>query len=104
MTTQRIGDVQVSTLDQDKQRRLESQTFDRVYTYKASGKDTEQPRLGRLIESARKGETVGVYSMDRLARNLDGLRSVVQGMTAKGASSSSRKVWCSRGRTRRWRP
>lgn len=33
---------------------------------------------------ARDGDTVVVHSMDRLARNLDDLRALVQGLTRKG--------------------
>jgi DNA invertase Pin-like site-specific DNA recombinase len=37
-----------------------------------------------LLLFARDGVTVVVHSMDRLARNLDDLRAVVQGLTRKG--------------------
>jgi DNA invertase Pin-like site-specific DNA recombinase len=37
-----------------------------------------------LLRFARDGDTVVVHSMDRLARNLDDLRAVVQGLTRKG--------------------
>ncbi len=32
----------------------------------------------------REGDTVVVHSMDRLARNLDDLRRIVQGLTQRG--------------------
>lgn len=84
MTGQRIGYVRVSTLDQNEQRQLEGQALDRVFTDKASGKDAQRPQLEYLLGFAREGDTVMVHSMDRLARNLDDLRSVVQRLTSKG--------------------
>ena len=82
---QRLGYVRVSTLDQNEQRQLEGQSLDQVFTDHASGKDTKRPKLDELIRFARAGDTVMVHSMDRLARNLDDLRSVVQKLTGKGA-------------------
>lgn len=85
MAGQRIGYVRVSTLDQNDQRQLEGLTLDQVFTDHASGKNTQRPKLEELIRFARAGDTVVVHSMDRLARNLDDLRSVVQTLTGKGA-------------------
>lgn len=82
---QRLGYVRVSTLDQNERRQLEGQALDQMFTDRASGKDTLRPKLEELIRFARAGDTVLVHSMDRLARNLDDLRSVVQTLTAKGA-------------------
>jgi DNA invertase Pin-like site-specific DNA recombinase len=81
---QRIGYVRVSTLDQNEKRQLDGQVLDRVFTDKASGRDTSRPELTELLRFARHGDTVVVHSMDRLARNLDDLRSLVQGLTRKG--------------------
>jgi DNA invertase Pin-like site-specific DNA recombinase len=84
MAGQRIGYVRVSTLDQNEQRQLEGQPLDRVFTDKASGRDIARPQLVELVRFARDGDTVVVHSMDRLARNLDDLRSLVQKLTGKG--------------------
>jgi len=81
---QRIGYVRVSTLDQNAKRQLDDQVLDRVFTDKASGRDTSRPELTELLRFARNGDTVVVHSMDRLARNLDDLRSLVQTLTRKG--------------------
>lgn len=45
MAGQRIGYVRVSTPDQHERRQLEGQVFDRVFTDKASGRDTSRPEL-----------------------------------------------------------
>ena len=84
MAGQRIGYVRVSTLDQNEQRQLDGHVLDRVFTDKASGKDTARPQLTELLRFVRDGDTLVVHSMDRLARNLDDLRALVQRLTRKG--------------------
>lgn len=84
MNGQRLGYVRVSSLDQSTRRQLEDIELGRVFTDKASGKDTKRPQLEELLKFARNGDTVIVHSMDRLARNLDDLRSVVQKLTGRG--------------------
>jgi DNA invertase Pin-like site-specific DNA recombinase len=84
MAGQRIGYIRVSSLDQNPGRQLEGIELDRVFTDKASGKDTRRPQLEELLRFIRDGDTLVVHSMDRLARNLDDLRSLVQKLTKKG--------------------
>lgn len=84
MNGQRIGYVRVSAVDQNPGRQLERVRVDRTFTDKASGKDTRRPELEALLAFAREGDTVVVHSMDRLARNLDDLRRIVQGLTERG--------------------
>jgi DNA invertase Pin-like site-specific DNA recombinase len=84
MHGQRIGYIRVSTLDQHTQRQLEGIEVDQTFTDKASGKDTKRPQLDQLMDFVRSGDTVIVHSMDRLARNLDDLRRIVQTLTGKG--------------------
>lgn len=81
---QRIGYVRVSTYEQNAERQLEGVDLDRVFTDKASGKDTERPQLQTLLSYAREGDTIVVHSMDRLARNVDDLRRLVQQQTKRG--------------------
>jgi DNA invertase Pin-like site-specific DNA recombinase len=80
----RIGYVRVSSFDQNPERQLEHVQVDKVFTDKASGKDTQRPQLDSLLSFVREGDTVVVHSMDRLARNLDDLRSLVQKLTKRG--------------------
>ncbi|MCC5736320.1 recombinase family protein, partial [Klebsiella pneumoniae] len=84
MTGQRIGYIRVSTFDQNPERQLEGVKVDRAFSDKASGKDVKRPQLEALISFARTGDTVVVHSMDRLARNLDDLRRIVQTLTQRG--------------------
>lgn len=84
MSGQRIGYVRVSSFDQNPERQLENVKTDRVFTDKASGKNTQRPELEALSAFARDGDTIVVHSMDRLARNLDDLRRIVQKLTGRG--------------------
>ena len=84
MKGHRIGYIRVSSLDQNPERQLEQIPVDRVFTDKASGKDTHRPELDQLIAFVREGDTVVVHSMDRLARNLDDLRHLVHSLTERG--------------------
>jgi DNA invertase Pin-like site-specific DNA recombinase len=81
---QRIGYIRVSTTDQHPDRQLEQLPLDRVFSDQASGKDTQRPQLEALLAFVREGDTVVVHSMDRLARNLDDLRRLVQQLTRRG--------------------
>ncbi|WP_319585595.1 recombinase family protein [uncultured Desulfobulbus sp.] len=84
MQGQRIGYVRVSSFDQNPERQLEHIDVGKVFTDKASGKDVQRPELERLLAFVREGDTVVVHSMDRLARNLDDLRRIVQSLTQRG--------------------
>lgn len=84
MHGQRIGYVRVSSFDQNPERQLEHVEVGKVFTDKASGKDTLRPELDLLLTFVREGDTVVVHSMDRLARNLDDLRRLVQKLTKRG--------------------
>lgn len=84
MHGQRIGYIRVSTLDQNPDRQLEGTQVNKAFTDKASGKDTQRPQLDSLLSYVCEGDTLVVHSMDRLARNLDDLRRLVQQLTGRG--------------------
>ena len=81
---QRVGYLRVSTVDQKTDRQLDGIALDKVFSDKASGKDTKRPELARAMDYVREGDTLVVHSMDRLARNLEDLRRIVREMTGKG--------------------
>ena len=81
---QPVGYIRVSRFDQNPERQLAGMAVDRVFTGKASGKDIHRPELENLLAFVRKGDTVVVHSMDRLARKLDDLRRLVQDLTGRG--------------------
>jgi DNA invertase Pin-like site-specific DNA recombinase len=80
----RIGYIRVSSFDQNPERQLEHVHIDKSFTDKASGRDTERPELETMLSFVREGDTIVVHSMDRLARNLDDLRRLVQSLTKRG--------------------
>ena len=84
MTGQRVGYIRVSSVDQNPERQLEGVALDRVFMDKASAKDTARPQLQEMLKFVREGDTIIVHSMDRLARNLEDLRKIVQHQTKHG--------------------
>ena len=83
MAGQRIGYVRVSTFEQNARRQLDEIPVDRLFIDQASGKDTKRPQLETMLAFVCEGDTVVVHSMDRLARNLDDLRRLVQQLTRR---------------------
>ena len=87
MSGQIVGYVRVSTLDQNTGRQLEQmkdEHTDVIFEDHISGKSLERPELDKLLKHVRKGDTVVVHSMDRLARNLRDLRNLVDDLTDRG--------------------
>lgn len=84
MIGHRIGYSRVSTLEQNPERQLDGIKIDKLFVDKASGRDIQRPQLDLLLSFVREGDTVVVHSMDRLARNLDDLRQLVQTFTKSG--------------------
>ena len=58
MTSQRIGYIRVSSLDQSTERQLDGITLDKVFTDKASGKDINRPELQAALNHVRPGDTL----------------------------------------------
>jgi DNA invertase Pin-like site-specific DNA recombinase len=76
-----IGYIRVSSADQNLERQLDGLKLDKVFIDKASGKDQLRPGLNALLDYIREGDTLIVHSMDRLARNLVDLRTLVYKLT-----------------------
>ncbi len=87
MTTgQKLGYIRVSSADQNTARQLDGLVMDETFEEKVSGKSTNRPMLKAMLKHARKGDSVFVHSMDRLARNLGDLLAIVKTLTDKGVS------------------
>ena len=81
-----IGYKRVSTVDQNLARQ-ELGTCDKVFEEKKSGKSmSDRPALQELLSYARKGDTVVVHSIDRMARDLRDLQDIVQQLNDKGVA------------------
>ena len=81
-----IGYVRVSSVDQNTDRQLCDVKLKKVFTDKCSGKDIDRPQLKELMDWIRDGDTLHVHSIDRLARNLKDLQSIVESITNQGVS------------------
>ncbi len=72
----RIGYARVSTEDQtlDLQRdALKRAKCREIYEEQATGKNTGRPQLDACLKSLREGDTLAVWRLDRLGRNLTDL-------------------------------
>ena len=83
----RVGYRRVSTVEQNFDRQ-ELGDVDRVFEKKVSGKDVDRAALIEMIEYVREGDEVVVYSIDRLARDLRDLQSIISDLNDKGVSVS----------------
>jgi DNA invertase Pin-like site-specific DNA recombinase len=80
----RVGYIRVSSIDQNTERQLEGVELDKTFTDKVSGKDVNRPQLMAALDYLRDGDVLVVHSMDRLARNLVDLRTLVDGLNGRG--------------------
>jgi DNA invertase Pin-like site-specific DNA recombinase len=81
----RVGYRRVSSADQNLDRQ-ELTNVEKVFEEKVSGKDTNRAALNEMIEFVREGDAVVVYSIDRLARDLRDLQTIIQRLNDKGVS------------------
>lgn len=80
----RVGYIRVSTVDQNTARQLDGVNLDKLFTDKASGKDTNRPQLKAALDYLRDGDVLVVHSMDRLARNISDLLHTVELLNSRG--------------------
>ncbi len=84
---QQVGYIRVSTTTQNTDRQLDGIELDKTFTEKKSAKTAdERKELQACIEYLRAGDTLNVHSIDRLARNLADLKTLVTQINAKGAN------------------
>jgi DNA invertase Pin-like site-specific DNA recombinase len=83
---QRVGYVRVSTLDQNTERQLDGIKLDKLFTDRASGRDTKRLQLAAALDYVREGDALIVHSLDRLARNVEDLRRIVREVNERGVS------------------
>ena len=84
-----VGYVRISSLDQNPERQLEELNalkVEKIFMDKLSGKNIERPELQKMLSFVREGDTLVVHSLDRLARNLTDLLTMVQDLTGRGVS------------------
>ncbi|QDA35728.1 recombinase family protein (plasmid) [Paracoccus liaowanqingii] len=83
-----IGYARVSTEDQTPLPQVQALTAAgcaKIHEEYASGGDRARPVLARVLEQIRKGDTLVVVRIDRLARSLSHLLEVIERLEARGA-------------------
>lgn len=69
----KIGYARVSTYEQSLDAQVDALTKEgctKIFTEKVSGVKSEKPQFEKLLEYARSGDTIVVYRLDRLGRNV----------------------------------
>ena len=80
-----VGYRRVSTLEQSLDRQ-DLGECDRVFEEKESAGSAKRPALQEMLSFVREGDEVVVHSIDRLARNLMDLQSIIQELNDKGVT------------------
>jgi len=83
MNGQNIGYIRVSSETQNTARQLEGIELDKEFTDKMTGSIRNRPQLEECLNYVRKGDTLHVHSIDRLARNLRDLQEIIDGLVCK---------------------
>ena len=85
----RIGYARVSSLSQDYENqvaRLKESGCDEIFSEKQSGKSADnREQLQAALKFCRKGDTLIVAKLDRLARNTEDLLKIIRQLQEKGA-------------------
>jgi DNA invertase Pin-like site-specific DNA recombinase len=82
-----IGYIRVSTQEQSTARQLDNVKLDMpAFEDKISGIIKDRPKLNECLLVLRKGDTLHVHSMCRLARNLRHLQEIVDSLMQKGVN------------------
>lgn len=90
----KVGYVRCSTEEQNEERQIkmmEEQNTGKIYTDKASGKNTDRPEFKKMMEFVREGDIIVVESISRIARNTRDLLSIVAQLADKGVEFVSLK-------------
>jgi DNA invertase Pin-like site-specific DNA recombinase len=87
-----VGYARVSTVDQRPELQedaLEQAGCTRIFTDKASGTRENRPALAECLDYVRPGDTLVVWRLDRLGRNMRHLVEVVNGLRDRGVEFRS---------------
>lgn len=86
-----IGYARVSKADRNQKHDMQIDALvnagvdkEKIYLDKISGSKKDRPGLDAMLKSLRSGDTVVVYALDRLGRNLRHLINLINDLTTKG--------------------
>ena len=91
---ERIGYARVSTDDQNLDLQFDALrkagvADEHIYADTASGKNADRPQLAACLKALRPGDTLVVWRLDRLGRNLPDLVQIVGELEKKGVAFES---------------
>ena len=87
-----VGYARVSTLEQNLDNQLDKLKelgCDKIFTDKVSGAREERVGLKEMLDYVRKGDSIVVYKLDRLARSVKQLISLINSLNEKGVHFKS---------------
>lgn len=92
----RVGYVRISTADgtQSTARQdaiMQQLNVQKIYTDKATGRNTDRPGLQEMLSYVRDGDTVCVESLSRLGRSTKDVLSIIDTLAKKGVGFESQK-------------
>jgi DNA invertase Pin-like site-specific DNA recombinase len=88
----KIGYARVSTADQDPQLQLDALTAEhclKIYTDTATGTKADRPQWNACLADLRPGDTLIIWKIDRLGRNLRDLVDIVATLEARDVGVKS---------------
>ncbi|ALE04643.1 DNA invertase (plasmid) [Arthrobacter sp. ERGS1:01] len=88
----KIGYARVSTTDQDPQLQLDALAREnclKVFTDTATGTKTDRPQWNLCLADLRPGDTLVIWKIDRLGRNLRDLVDIVTTLDERGVGVQS---------------
>jgi len=88
----RIGYARVSTQEQETRAQIDALTragVDLIHEEKWSGATLRRPVLDKLLRNLKRGDTLVVYKLDRVARSLKHLLTIIERLQERGAAFES---------------
>lgn len=88
----KIGYARVSTDEQTTDPQIDAlrgHGCETIYSENASGKNTDRHELENCLKALREGDTLTVWRLDRLGRNLADLVRIVNDLKARGVGFAS---------------
>lgn len=86
MSHQVVGYIRVSSQGQNTARQLSDIKLDKEFVDMVTGSNKDRDGLNQCLAYVREGDQLVVDSIDRLARNLQDLQEIVDGLIKKGVS------------------
>lgn len=81
-----VGYIRISSEGQNLDRQLDGLALERIFSDKASGKNTDRVGLQECLSFLREGDVLHVHDLSRLARSLLDLEKIVMTLNSKGVT------------------